>query len=69
MALPNGTNPVNRLREEMDRLFGDFLRGLPVAGPTSNFTAAGGYPALNIWEENDCAFRRSEFAGSRHGRS
>ncbi len=49
----NGLNPVIQLRDEMDRLVGDFFAPL-AGGPASRSSiSAQGYPALNVWEEAD----------------
>jgi HSP20 family protein len=59
----NGLNPVTQLRDEMDRLVGDFFA--PLAGGTAlrSGVAAQGYPALNVWEEGDVIHVEAEVPG------
>lgn len=53
-------NPFNRLREEMDRLFGAPASGL---GFNLGGLQFGVFPTLNIWEENDNFHVEAEVPG------
>jgi HSP20 family protein len=58
----NGINAVHRLREEMDHLFENFFT------PTTAQTMAGtaftrGYPAVNVWEDEDSLYAEAEVPG------
>jgi HSP20 family protein len=55
----NGYNPVGTLRNEVDRLFGDFFGP---AGTTAN-TSARAFPALNVWEQDDVLNVEAEVPG------
>ena len=48
---------MNRLRSEMDRLFGRYGNG------TSRPVAAVTFPALNMWEDNDTLHVEAELPG------
>ena len=52
MLLPNGLFQVNRLQDEMDRLFGSFLND-----------GSASYPALTIWEEDNQLVLEAELPG------
>lgn len=56
---PNGLNRVGTLRNEVDRLFGDFF------GPVGATAATSGrlFPALNVWEKDDTLFVEAEVPG------
>lgn len=58
------TNGVvfDRLRDEVGRLFSDFLEG---SSATEFSNAVGGreFPALNIWESENCLFVEAEVPG------
>lgn len=49
---------MNRLREEMDRLF-----GRSGAGDGSRLFSQGVFPPLNLWEDNDYLFVEAELPG------
>jgi HSP20 family protein len=59
----NGFNPLHQLRDEMDRLVGDFFG--PMTGnvaqrigiPTHSF------PAINIWEDGETLYAEAEVPG------
>ena len=56
----NGFNRVGTLRNEVDRLFGDFF------GPVGATAATGTgrlFPALNVWEKDDTLFVEAEVPG------
>ena len=50
-----GASELNRLQNEMDRLFGDRL-GTPMTPPRA-------YPPINLWEDDDHLFVESEIPG------
>lgn len=47
---------MNRLQEEMNRLFGRHLNG-------AREIAAGGYPPLNLWEDENNLYVEAELPG------
>lgn len=55
----NGWNPMNRLQEEMERLWGQF-GAEPVFG-----SAPGAFPALNVWEDDENIYAEAELPGLR----
>lgn len=58
----NGAHPMNQLREEVDRVFGDFFGGgAPNASRTA--TAPRCFPAVNVWERGDELFIEAELPG------
>lgn len=58
----NGAQPRNQLREEVDRVFGDFFGGGASNG--SRFTTAPRcFPALNVWERGEELFIEAELPG------
>jgi HSP20 family protein len=57
----NGGYPVAQLRDEVDRLVGDFLGN--VHGVSQAWGAARGFPAVNLWEEGDALFAEAELPG------
>ncbi|MFO0974121.1 MAG: Hsp20/alpha crystallin family protein [Phycisphaerae bacterium] len=52
------TSPIHRLRDEMDRLFGEFLPDV-----SFDFGWARGFPALNVWEDEQNVFVEAELPG------
>jgi HSP20 family protein len=48
---------MNRLRNEMDRLFGRF------GGNGRQQSTAVEYPALNLWEDGECLYVEAELPG------
>jgi len=65
MRRMSGARPINRLRDEMDRLFGGLLGDGPAF--ESLFTPPGvrAFPALNVWETDDNLFVEAELPGSK----
>lgn len=61
----NGFNPVVQLREEMDRLVGDFFGPVSAAVPARLGTPVRGYPALNVWEDGETVFVEAEMPGAK----
>jgi HSP20 family protein len=59
----NGSHPVALLRDEVDRLVGDFFGPLTAVTSTRGNTPARGYPALNVWEDGDTVFVEAEVPG------
>jgi len=60
----NGTQPISRLREEMDNLFDTFLgqEWNPLGwAPLAGF--ARGYPGFNIWEDEQNLYAETEVPG------
>jgi len=53
-----GFAPLLRLQDEMNRLFEDFTQEMPLARPYSQ-----SYPALNLWQDGDCAYIEAELPG------
>src|SRR5436190_891272 len=54
--------PVNRLRQEMDRVVNEVFA--PVANEVNAWFSPGvGVPRLNVWEENDSFFAEAEVPG------
>jgi HSP20 family protein len=47
---------MNRLHEEMNRLFGRYTNGVREFAP-------GGFPLLNLWEDDDQLFVEAELPG------
>lgn len=61
----NGFHPLDQLRDEMNRLVGDFF-GPTTATYTSRATpAGGGFPALNVWEHGDNVYAEAEVPGMK----
>lgn len=57
--------PVNRLRQEMDRVVNQVFA--PAAGAFQTWTGfETSGPRLNVWEENDMFFAEAEVPGLRH---
>lgn len=61
-SLTNGTHSLNRLRNEMDRLFGDVLVG-NLNWSSLQPGSIAGYPALNVWETDDALHAEAEMPG------
>ncbi|MBI1825204.1 MAG: Hsp20/alpha crystallin family protein [Planctomycetes bacterium] len=55
----NQTFPFHQLRQEVGRLFEDYLGG--VDGGT--FSGTRGSPAINLWEDGDTLFAEAEVPG------
>lgn len=62
MALYRGSggHPLGQLRQELDRLFSDLTRGVPMpgGGPTPRE-----FPAVNVWETEQELFAEAELPG------
>jgi HSP20 family protein len=58
--------PVNRLRQEMDRMVSEVFA--PVASEVNTWfqPGVGAAPRLNVWEENDTFFAEAEVPGLKH---
>jgi HSP20 family protein len=56
----NDVMPLQRLHNEMNRLFESFFEDMPAVRPYST-----GYPALNTWEEGDDAYVEAELPGMK----
>ncbi|MDZ4779544.1 MAG: Hsp20/alpha crystallin family protein [Planctomycetia bacterium] len=56
------SQPLGQLRDEVDRLFNDFMGGLSQF-PTPSFASRRGFPALNVWETPDAVFVEAELPG------
>ena len=52
-------NPFGQLRNEVERLFGDFSRQTPLAG----WVPGTQYPAVNVWETEQELFVEAEVPG------
>ena len=61
----NGSNPVTQLRDEMDRLVGDFFGPLTATVPTRGAASVRSYPPLNVWDEGENLFVEAETPGLR----
>jgi len=59
----NGANPIVHLRDEMDRLVGDFFGPLTGTAAIRSAAPARGYPALNVWEDGDVVYVEAEVPG------
>lgn len=55
-------HPLGQLRDEVDRLFTEFVGGLPQFNAPS-FVGRRGFPALNIWETPDAIHVEAELPG------
>jgi HSP20 family protein len=58
----NGFGPVYQLRDEVDRLVGDFF-GPATSRLPNRWTATRGFPPLNVWEEGDTLYVEAEVPG------
>ena len=58
----NAMDPVNSLRDEMNRLFGEFFQTSPGEGRL-NWRTPGAFPALNIWEDENNILVEAEVPG------
>ena len=57
LVLRNPLYPVHRLREEMDRAFGNLLRDDAGHAPA--------FPALRVWEDGESVFVEAELPGMK----
>jgi HSP20 family protein len=62
----NGFNPVTQLRDEMDRLVGDFFGPFSATAPARVGTASRGFPALNVWEDGETLYAEAEVPGLKN---
>jgi HSP20 family protein len=58
----NRTDPLNQLRDEMSRVFEDFVRGAPLLNRLG-LPAAGLFPAMNLWEDEQKLYAEAELPG------
>lgn len=58
----NGSYPVARLRNEMDRLVGDFYETLAGADPFG-LVGRHAFPAINLWEDDKTLYAEAEIPG------
>lgn len=58
----NGRYPLLNLRNEVDRLMGDFFSGQQ---PAARWNANRAYPAVNVWEEGEHLFAEAELPGAK----
>lgn len=58
------SQPLGQLRDEVDRLFSDFMGGLSQF-PAPAFVGRRGFPALNVWETSDTVHVEAELPGLR----
>lgn len=57
-----GGNPIQQLRNEVDRLLGDWVEGIaPLVG--SGLFGSSAFPALNIWEDEGSLYAEAEVPG------
>ncbi len=57
----NGFSPFVQLRDEMDRLVGDFFG--PVTSAPRAAVSPRTFPALNVWETGDAVYAEAEVPG------
>jgi len=55
---------MTQLRNEVDRVMGDFLGGVSAALPRTT-SALNAFPALNVWESNDVLHAEAELPGMK----
>jgi len=60
----NRWDPFHQLRDEMSRLLDDFSQGAPLVGRLG-WRPAGVFPALNVWEDQQCLYAEAELPGFR----
>ena len=63
MVRRNGFHPLNQLRDEMDRLVGDFFGPVTSSPPSRVGAVAAGFPPLNIWEDGENFHLEAEVPG------
>ncbi len=56
----NGSHPVHRLRDEVERVFGGLLGE---AGQLANWGPVRGFPAMNIWQDGEKLYVEAEVPG------
>jgi HSP20 family protein len=57
-------NPIQQLRDEVDRLVSNVFSNPTVAGATRLVTGRG-FPAVNVWEDAETVFVEAEVPGLR----
>jgi len=57
-----GGHPLGQLRNDIDRLFADFVSGFPNV-ETPSFINRRSFPAVNVWETADDVFAEAELPG------
>jgi len=60
----NRWDPFHQLRDEMSRLLDDFSQTAPLVGRLG-WRPAGVFPALNVWEDEQCLYAEAELPGFR----
>lgn len=60
----NGSPPVLRLRDEIDRLFNGLIEGTLSEGPLQ-FVRRTTFPAVNLWEDGQNVYAEAELPGLR----
>jgi HSP20 family protein len=55
-------NPIQQLRDEVDRLVSNVFSNPTVAGATRLVTGRG-FPAVNVWEDGESVFLEAEVPG------
>ena len=55
-----GLSSLDRLRQEMDHLFVTLSDGL---SPWGGLVGAGGFPAVNVWEDDQNVYAEAELPG------
>ena len=58
----NGGYPFTQLRDEFDKLMGDFVNGPATAMPRA-WAAVRAFPAVNVWDEGEQVFAEAELPG------
>lgn len=58
----NGSFPMARLRNEVDRVFGDFYETLAAGNPLS-VMGRREFPAVNVWEDDQSLYAEAELPG------
>lgn len=56
------SHPLGQLRDEVDRLFTEFVGGLSQF-PAPSFVGRRGFPALNVWETPEAVHVEAELPG------
>jgi HSP20 family protein len=59
----NGLNPFYQLRDEMDRLVGDFFDPATSSHAPRDAGSVRTFPALNVWEDGDTLYAEAEVPG------
>ncbi|MFQ5490484.1 MAG: Hsp20/alpha crystallin family protein [Phycisphaerae bacterium] len=59
----NGSQPIRRLRDNLNRLFDDVFEELPQAGVGPWFEPT--FPAVNVWEDSENVYAEAEMPGMK----